>query len=358
MRLADQIAASVGGREDRICAGAITSVARDLQRCEKFDLTRDVVKAASYVSAQKPSTLLQAVRFCRFPFPLMWFEWNPADLEGRDETPTDDAPQPARMGCLLQPIAYSEDVAGLTFMWSHKQGRGLWGCPYAGMISWRPNAIREMLEVAKHQPVPDILRAHGHGNEIDDALIERMVGRLNRAEAAKVADKMSKWRQFSDNDRELDAIGRLGEFVSLGVSPHWVRFIFACEQQGPQTWAALRDRWEQDITGEPRFVQSVLAILNTRNGAELEREDLSRLNRARAKNRKPPLFEYHITRLALSRHAARQEAQGRRSHAELVQEKVRGHFKVRKTGIFWWSPYTRNKDAPTISSRAGYRVVA
>ena len=42
-------------------------------------------------------------------------------------------------------------------------------------------------------------------------------------------------------------------------------------------------------------------------------------------------------------------ARGRGATAEEIRSHlVRGHFKVRKTGIFWWRPHTAGRGGPPI----------
>ena len=85
---------------------------------------------------------------------------------------------------------------------------------------------------------------------------------------------------------------------------------------------------------------SAIAIINSPAVSSTESSDLVRLNRQRAKRGKPPLLDHHIVHIrpAVARQlrtemAADDEAEGRRLHWR------RGHFKARKTGLFWWSPH-------------------
>lgn len=88
-----------------------------------------------------------------------------------------------------------------------------------------------------------------------------------------------------------------------------------------------------------------LATLNSRNLIEAESSDLERLNRRREKSNKPPLFEYKTLRIKRDIRRMMREAK-----AADIEEGIgvrahwrRGHFKVRKTGVFWWSPHMAGK---------------
>jgi hypothetical protein len=56
--------------------------------------------------------------------------------------------------------------------------------------------------------------------------------------------------------------------------------------------------------------------------------------------RKPLLFDYHLICIP-QRYRERHHLDGDADSAQLRAHFVRGHFKVRKTGIFWWSAYQR-----------------
>jgi hypothetical protein len=48
--------------------------------------------------------------------------------------------------------------------------------------------------------------------------------------------------------------------------------------------------WTGDIAGEPAFMNGVLLLLNAKNAIGHEAVDLARLNRARLKRGKRPIF--------------------------------------------------------------------
>ncbi len=56
-----------------------------------------------------------------------------------------------------------------------------------------------------------------------------------------------------------------------------------------------------------------------------------------------PLFSYHYLKLPLSRSQERSVSSGDCSRLEARAHLVRGHFKLRKSGLYWWSPFVRGK---------------
>lgn len=95
------------------------------------------------------------------------------------------------------------------------------------------------------------------------------------------------------------------------------------------------------VANQALLAMSFIMLLNTRNSVVQQAVDITKLNRARAKAGKVPLFGYRTVDLSLSRtqrNALRNsgmDATAKRAHL------VRGHFKVRKSGVFWWMPHLR-----------------
>jgi hypothetical protein len=91
---------------------------------------------------------------------------------------------------------------------------------------------------------------------------------------------------------------------------------------------------------------AVLALLNAKNGASSTFTPApAALNRSRLKAGKPPLVDYHQLTLRIGPHdrqgrsPAASDRQGMRAHT------VRGHFKIRRTGVYWWRPFIRGEVA-------------
>lgn len=100
-----------------------------------------------------------------------------------------------------------------------------------------------------------------------------------------------------------------------------------------------------------RFVESLLICMNSRNLVEIgDAPDLFRLNRARAKSGKAPFAAVRPIRLSLSKIARRKfDAACAAGGGDVNRHWVMGHYKIRKSGVFWWSPFVRGNvgDAPS-----------
>jgi hypothetical protein len=104
----------------------------------------------------------------------------------------------------------------------------------------------------------------------------------------------------------------------------------------------LRGPPQERISSDAGILLGILMLLNTHNGTRQQTASLDKLNRARAKRRLSPLLGYSTVTL----HLAGRRAETRRwgNSGEAIREYlVRGHFKIRKSGIFWWSPHSRGE---------------
>jgi len=97
-----------------------------------------------------------------------------------------------------------------------------------------------------------------------------------------------------------------------------------------------------------------IALLNTRNGLSIETENLERLNRARARCHKYPLIEYRRTSLLLSRVQSRRVALARNGDSSVRCHEQRGHYKLRRSGLWWWIPHWRGDPKRGVIMREQY----
>ena len=103
---------------------------------------------------------------------------------------------------------------------------------------------------------------------------------------------------------------------------------------------------EGDWGGEYHFAIAMLALLNTKNVAAQNFVDKSELNLKRVRQNRLPLFSHYT--LKISRHMTEQikVASGQQiAKGGIRAHFVRGHWKQRKSGIFFWHPFPRgNRD--------------
>jgi hypothetical protein len=167
------------------------------------------------------------------------------------------------------------------------------------------------------------------------------------------------WENFASNPREIEAMRTLDRHMMPGISPHGVGIISMVLSSANK--AMIRDfttKWECDMQGEGGWVNCFLAMLNSKNPCvEHTSVDLSRLNKSRRKLGRSEFLPYQRTRLAMSRSQAR-IAQARGIDREAARAHlVRGHFKIRSSGVFWWSAFVRGDASKGEVKRQEYETV-
>lgn len=123
----------------------------------------------------------------------------------------------------------------------------------------------------------------------------------------------------------------------------------------------LDDRFTGSLLEDAETMFRLLVLMNSRSQIlkiEPAPDDVTKLNAKHRKAGRPPVVSLRPIRFDLSRILAKDPTLTRREATELAAEAVvRGHFKRRKTGIFWWAPYTRNRRDESTAKPRSYRVM-
>jgi hypothetical protein len=107
-----------------------------------------------------------------------------------------------------------------------------------------------------------------------------------------------------------------------------------------------------DVADETAMAIRACLMLNTKNLKVVKAiEAPAKLNKKRAKNKKPPFFEYLTLDIFVSQSGSRLDRKkvnysALQKHFDSLSVDrrwgtVMGHFKVRSTGVFWWSEHGR-----------------
>jgi hypothetical protein len=340
--------------------GIVTSVCAGIERAERFVLTDHASDAAANIIRSKPSTLVTALPLCRLPYQTMWIEWK----GGRVGAPQSriNAPPPAKMGCLIEGIA--DQIGTMTWAWVHfdlpeMPGASVNVCPFGLVFDWRPEGdIPALLNV-----FADEWLAQHQRSSMLDLIIEAGKGRWLRElgdETLKMVmtDCRPGWDKFANMPREVEALRVLTKRSARWVSRHaWKFFALAggIMMRAPDI-ARILTGWEADTVGEGPFMEAVLALMNSRNAVESKPADLTRLNRKRVRLGRAPFLTHYVTDLSLSMSEARRGGAHGLSREQARGHKVRGHFKIRRTGIYWWHDFERGDASRPMPTREAYEV--
>jgi hypothetical protein len=337
-----------------------------IKRAQRFEVTDAVACAAGELVYSRPSCLTAALPLCRLPYETMWIEYRGGLGPTSGRRVFDDAPVPMKQGVLIESMPGGQ-TGFMTVTWMHKD-HGDTGVEHAINISpisiyfdWRDEGdVRDVVRQA-HDAIIDVI-PHDGAREIVSAyrqVVEHKWMRSIGTDAIQHLFTGSRgWNKFVSDPREIEAMKILDRHAMPGISPHGVGLIaFILSRTTPAEMRDFMLKWEADIQGEGAWVQCFLAMLNTKNPCvEHETVDLTRLNKSRRKLGRTEFLPYRRTRLALSRSQARFAAARGLDREAARAHLVRGHFKIRKTGVFWWSPFLRGNASIDATPRGGYQV--
>jgi hypothetical protein len=364
MRLADLVMEVAGSERDVF--GNIAKIAPVIRKAERFNLDEDVMAAAFNVAKSRPSSLLAAYPLCRLPYPTMWIEWECDARSAFVDDATPDRPMPWRMGCLIEDAGLGSNQAGvMTWLWAHRPkpgdeelGQFVDGTPIGVMFDWRDEP---MFLTTGRDTVADWLASQKHdpgAAKLIREMLQVFFAPPDSAETTSrvMASEISRWAKFANDPREIEAVRDIHRHSSPWPSRFGWEMIFQVGRwAGRAEFGRRMAGWIQDISGETVMIEAVLALMNSRNVIEREPAKLDKLNRARTKRGKRPFLPYTTTRLTLTRvvgNAAKAHGMSREA-ARL--HLVRGHFKIRRTGVFWWSPFPRGRGRKPVE-RKEYEV--
>jgi hypothetical protein len=260
----------------------LENVYRKIVLAQKFILTKDFSIAADGLVDNLPE-LEKIVPYCRLPFPLMWVEWLHDDRPHWDVT----GPYTAR------PIDKSRHQSA-------------------------PSRIAFLLEQRGDNPTK--WKAH-----LFWSLKELPEGGVSIYNGSFAALGM-------DATKGLDYIS---EFLHADFGMKLVSSLSMKEAEKIAEYAL------EDWGGEMRFMIALLGLLNARNVVETETVNKDKHNVKRMKQGKLPLFSHKLLKIRpqIYVHDARNMAASQ--NRDMRFHFVTGHFKHRKSGLFWWSMHAR-----------------
>lgn len=289
-----------------VMADAHEKFCATLGAAQKFVLDKSLAEVAAGMHVDSLKNIIPS---CRAPFTDTWIEVLDADRWTIKEKLEPGKLKPFRVGILLQ----SDPQDRLRFI-AH--------------LFWSFAAQKQEVSTTIFSLIGDLS---------DDP------ARLNAMRSMRAVYKLpSNW--FDDH-------------VCWYPSPWCATFAARAMMQLPNDEARKKFSLDQmyDWLGELGFWWKVLALLNTRNAAEARDVDLSGLNKARARQGRPTFCEHKILRLRLPG-ISEQKRSGLSpaQKAHIRGHFVRGHFKQRKTGLYWWSDFFRGD--PTRVLRKTYQM--
>lgn len=340
----------IGGQE-----GIFRHLASCLKESQRFVLQREALMMIHNVTESTPKRFLDALSVCRMPFPRMWVEFEfqhraewmkAARLRGVDVIDNDDASPPSRLGFYFEQVDPDGHIIDIHPGWVHPNS----------------NAIKERWDIPDEVSRQETISLCFLTMRLN--LTPEVSEPTDEERTARVASFMKKsgkgWSRWVHDSTELDAAVRLEGRITTHIPPY-MEEVWAYAASRPGLLKQMESMARFDLASEWRFALSLLIAMNSRNIVALSGEsDLSKLNKARAKRKAPPLLSYRDVRLSLSkvqRNRLGLGPAGRDTAAQVQTHLVRGHLKLRKNGLFWWNPHIRGAIGPVPVGRT-YNVTA
>jgi hypothetical protein len=338
MRLFDEIMALPGSIYDKLAYRSFSFFCRNLKQAQCFELTESVAQACNHVMSARPTTLLQALPLNRLPYKYTWVETIKRQggfSNGKDA--------PDRMGCLFVASDDTFHRGVAYFSWNHRQ-YGVSLCPFALAFDWTENAAPIYSQLSAKNPTVSLYK------ELSDSYQQKFSSYESENAVVDSCRMSTRWGHLLKEPTERAAFIALEKRSALVLNES-CQFLFEANALSqPQL-----NSYVDDLVGELPFFSSFLIMLNSKTILDRTTDDFTKLNRARGRNRKAPLKEFVVTRLSLSRvQANRAKSVGITNREQARLTLVRGHLKVRKTGVYWWSPHPRGRGSHNI--RTGYKI--
>lgn len=103
---------------------------------------------------------------------------------------------------------------------------------------------------------------------------------------------------------------------------------------------AMNMEWAEEFAVEVIPIYKALAFINSPALVATTERHMGLLNQKRQRTGKAPLNDYTVVRIDKKVRRLAEESKQNREVGNVRFHWRRGHFKCRKTGMFWWNPHT------------------
>jgi len=283
--LADDLVAAASRPDDTRSGGRLARLAEDIKKAQRYVITREVIASARAVLDRPVAEQLKALRLCRLPFAVVWLEW------------------PLGSGCRQGVIITTDNgnVQRGTCARAESDGHLVVATPELISFDWSE-------EPAAVSDTPETITEDGWSA-------------ITTAQPWIRQDKREAWIAFMQRH-------------AIAVDPDLV------------LPADVPEDVFDKLTGEALlalgYARVIILLMHAKNviGIEPQRPP-DKLQKARVRSGKAPLLDHTRIDIKLSKAMAARAGETADPRNPTRLHLVSGHFKIRKTGIFWWSDYTR-----------------
>ena len=305
----------------------LAMTADEVRAADRFVLTREAVEIMTHIQESRPSSLLAGLGVCRLLHRRMWIEFTLADRLsvlkeiGVLDTSQIDGSKIGRVGFLLEATDDSmlRGHFQVVIQGSHKHATPIL-LPIRVSFDFSPVEDNTVVEAHK-------TRGTFQTVEMLSKKIERTPNRLYRN-----ARSRDQWQAVCDFNNIFDPS------YHPEISALYGAMVQHDNEQNARTQL---EQWGKICTSETRFLLGCLMMLNSRNLAMIESLSPKEINRGLPKGEPHVQIGHRRVTVRLSRVQQNREKAVNARGGEVARHKVRGHWKVRKSGVFLWRPFER-----------------
>jgi hypothetical protein len=292
-------------------------------------LAPEATAMAAQVAMSKPSSFVSALDYVRLPFEETWIEYRPE--HARDAMKAMGSPMEQRDRTAVQPrigvfASQTADKVIHFLFFSEQVGP-------AGQMLIEPAVRHVVLDLTDDGSILDRI---AEISQSDMAV---------RPDPASVTGKLRQHFRIVDQD-PAERRALIEAYVRIDnnpINPLAIRHIQAMSGlMGIERSLEITEKnGEEHRQAALMTVIPALVLLACRNAVDIERKDVpEKLQKARLKRGRSAIPVVHQVTSRFTRYVGKPgdpqvEADERRAAL------VRGHFKIRRGGIFWWSPHAR-----------------
>jgi hypothetical protein len=250
----------------------------------------------------------------------------------------------------------------MTWAWIHREAETITVCPIAILFDWRENLIDRLSAISRYlENAPDDLEraanaAGFHRHPVDMDFTRQLQNWGEREYTEDDINRMTKaTQQYLKIPTEREAMRALVKHCYPVPCNHAFPILMWLHSMPTDDAQRIARSSIDDLDGEYPFMLAFIIMLNAKGAVDNTKEDLSRLNTTRTRRGRRPLREFMVTTLHLDK-TSRNVGKARGLSQEAIRRHlVRGHFKTRKTGIYWWSPFLRGHGDTVMRERYAVR---
>jgi len=325
-------------------------IADKIRSAQRFVVAQDARSAIRSLLTSRPSSLVTALSFARLPYPRCWFEWIP---------PQDAGPihigqkKVAKVGALFEQIGGPLELSFFTAWKFHAEAaddpRFAAYPRYRDAAQFGMSSVQAGFDFSCFDRPPTLLGKPGW--------MQRKLGVKTRdglEEARDDARNSIKWALKSEEEHAalLSIENRCFYRIMREIGGDELLMIAGEMGGGAYVTSAIRD-----VSDELGHMIATLVLMNSKNCVEIRPvEPPPKLNKARVKQGKTALLPYSTVEITLNRAASRAAGDSAEAREAMRLHLVRGHFKVRKTGVFWWHAFLRGDEEIGTVERKGHLI--